>query len=611
VNKYVNFEVEFAEIEDEDSNSQFSTAKIQAFASGLNRHNMNCSEEVLRKTASTIYNKPILYAIDKTFDDFASHVAPEDCLISGYVVPDSAEFTRLPDERLALNVTAKIWKRYAPKVIQIFKRDSSRKKVSVEMEVREMDESQDESQTEPSDMLDFAYSGVTLLGDLITEASPGANIQILSFSEENAKVKEAYLLEFGRYEEIDFRIPTKVKENVQEALDLHKKHNRGATSVSLAVARHLVNNDKASPEKIRQVSKYKIKETANKHSSEYISNGLFGGLEGWNWAQSIVEKMDQADKKHISYFEEGEIMPYGSLKDVNPSLKGIDPPISLSQANAIAAQADGIIKKDSKANGWAIAIGNFKRDHKVVDGHWVAKDSNEKEKMAMNDEEKAKAEAKAKEEEEKKEEMAAEKPAEGSPEEEKKETPEEEKKEQEEGKEKMSLDANLDSKALLAMLETETEDYQEMSLEFEKPEAERNYAKMCGKMYSKMCKMAAEKEEMSARMAKMEEENKAYMAENEQLKTYKNSVEMSRFAFEVDSTLKEVEEFMPQTEMTTLREESKNFNMENIEGWKNAVKAKAFTFSKNTNRDENEGILRSGFPFVGKKENSDFLWKTN
>ena len=63
VNKYV-FSVEDVTYEKEDKNSQFARMKILAFSTGANRHDMICSEEVLRKTASTIYNKPILYTIN-------------------------------------------------------------------------------------------------------------------------------------------------------------------------------------------------------------------------------------------------------------------------------------------------------------------------------------------------------------------------------------------------------------------------------------------------------------------------------------------------------------------------------------------------------------------
>jgi hypothetical protein len=66
-------------------------------------------------------------------------------------------------------------------------------------------------------------------------------------------------------------------------------------------------------------------------------------------------------------------MPYKSLTEINPSLRGIKPPITLEQANTIAAQAEGV-GTDEKKNGWAIAIANFKKANTVRKGKWVKRD---------------------------------------------------------------------------------------------------------------------------------------------------------------------------------------------------------------------------------------------
>lgn len=63
-------------------------------------------------------------------------------------------------------------------------------------------------------------------------------------------------------------------------------------------------------------------------------------------------------------------MPYKSIGEINPALKGISPPITLEQANEIARQADGI---GADKGGWGIAISAFKKSHIVKDGRWVRK----------------------------------------------------------------------------------------------------------------------------------------------------------------------------------------------------------------------------------------------
>jgi len=596
VNKFINFEVESTEIIEENPDSQFATARIQAFSSDKNRHDMYCSEDVLQKTASTIYDKPILYSIDQVLNDFYTHTEAGKSLIAGFVVPNSAEFIRLSDSRLALSVFAKIWKRYAPKVIELFQRDSLKnKKVSVEMELFDSEEKSDGL----IEMKDFAYSGITLLGDFITEASPGANMQMLSFSEANEQFKEDYQIEFGKYEdEMSFNIPSEVQTNAKKGLDLYKKFERGGNSVSVAHAKHLTTDKKSTPEKVRHAHKYMAKRGSNKFDEKNPTNNqitfmLWGGEESIDWTSSLIEKMGAMDSRHTSYFGEGGIMPYGSLKDVNPALKGIEPPVSLGQANEIAKQADAI-GSDEKKNGWSIAISQFKKNHKVEDGHWVKKE----EKMAEEENKPEKEEMSVEKDEKVEEEKMAETPAEEKkedPEEEKKETPEEEK------KENMSLDAYLDVAATLAFLKDETESYKEVAAEFAKPAEEMNYAKCMGAMYAFMCKMDAMCKMAEDKAAKEEEEKKAYMAENEQLKKFKAEEEQKQFKFAVDSTLKSIEEKtqIPADELESLREKSKEFTIYTLDAWTNLAKARGLDFALKGDKKD-DGVKRYGLPFPGE-----------
>ena len=57
------FQVEDAELIEEDASSRFAWARIQAFSSGPNRHDLICDEETLERTAKTIYNTPIMYSV--------------------------------------------------------------------------------------------------------------------------------------------------------------------------------------------------------------------------------------------------------------------------------------------------------------------------------------------------------------------------------------------------------------------------------------------------------------------------------------------------------------------------------------------------------------------
>ena len=608
VNKHLLFDIENAEVVEENESSQFATIKIFAFNTGWNRHDLYCSLETLKKTSSSIYDKPVIYSFSKLFRDFDSHTDPEKSLIAGFVVRDSAEFVELEDGRVSLSVLAKIWKMYAPQFIQLLREsENHEKKVSVEMELR------DYAQFEKGEeMLDFEYSAVCVLGDLITEASPGAHLEVLSFAKK--EYEKALHLEFSRmYDEIDFSIPEEVKNNAKKGLDLRKQYNRGGTSVGLATARYLIKNKSATPEKIRHIAKYfprHAKDNLNdKTSNGWIAWLLWGGNSGRAWSTKIVEKMNEIDEREMAYFSDIEnfekvTFPYKNKSEMNPALKGINPPISVSQANEIAKQAEAI-GSDDKKNGWAIAISNFKKTHKVEDGKWVRK-----EKSKNMEEEKKDFEKEAEEEEEVKEEMA-EKPEEKSKEEEMAEEKENEESEDEKSeeenseKEDMSLDANLDVKAILAFLQEETEDYQSLAAEFSDEKQDKNFAKMTQYMFEKMKKMAEQLKEK-------ESEASSYMAQNEELKKYKKEKEDEQFNFSVDSILKKIEEKteIPKEELDSLKKKSKEFSLENISVWENLAKARALDFAikKDSKKEDEEPRYAWGSENNNKPVTTSF-WK--
>lgn len=63
-------------------------------------------------------------------------------------------------------------------------------------------------------------------------------------------------------------------------------------------------------------------------------------------------------------------MPYQKIEDVNSSIRGIRPRVTLEQANEIAAMADAIVPENPDG-AWAIAISNFKKNNVVRGGKWM------------------------------------------------------------------------------------------------------------------------------------------------------------------------------------------------------------------------------------------------
>lgn len=538
MSKKLFFEVESHEVTQDDENSHFATARILAFSSGLNRHDYVCKEETLRETAHTLDYKPIVYMIDHLFQDFGTHAKEADkSLISGFIIPGSQEFERLEDGRLGLFVSAKIWKKYANAFMRFMERDDGEKSVSVEMDLYEA--SQDMENPNIQEMRDFEYNGVCVLGDSVQEASPGANLKMLSFAKEQDEYNKIFVLEFGKYEELDFTIPQKVKENAKRGLELRKEYGRGSTSVGVATARYLISNKTASPEKVRHIAKYFPRHEGDnlddKTSNGWISWLVWGGNAGRSWSTKLVRQMDKKDNENMSFFAEDEIS-----------------------------------KKEEKTE--------------------MIKDKEEPQEEEMAAEETP--------EETSEENMATEEQPSEEPEEEQMSEDEGGDEETEEPEsEDMSLDAYADVPAMLALLESETDENRELARSYAE-EKSVNWEVMAKALYAKASRI---KEESG-------EKEKAYMSENDKLKEFKLGVEKEQFDFAVGKIINEVEKVLPKDKLEEVKEDAKNFSLETIDGFKNKTLALAFEYAKDKKNDKDEkDFVVYGFP-VSNAVKTDSPW---
>jgi hypothetical protein len=622
----LSFAIENIEFLEEENNSQFATLKIDAFASGENRHKLYISDETLKKTAPTIIQKPIMWAYNRRTDDASSHDDTE--IICGFIPHDTPiEFRKLEDGRTMMSVIGKLWTRYSDKLMDIFHRDKN-KSVSVEMEVYE---EADNTNFGMQEILNFCYTGITVLGNLITPAIPLANAELIAFASKEKEEYENALLEFSnKYGSIDMSIPKEVKVNANKGLELYKQMGIGGTSISLAVARHLIKNDLVAIEKVKSIHKFLnsrkgIPKNKNNPDGEYISWMLYGGSQAMEWSKNMISSIKEIDEKQLSYFDNGEVLtfPYKSIGDINPALKGISPPISLSQANKIAEIADSIGVSEDK-NGWAIAISQFKKTHSVENGKWVKKEPasqkeelfvEEKDKELENKEEMVEkvemAEEKTPESETnsetepEKEEMAVEKKEddEVSEKEEEKEDPKEDVEEEQEEKkepkeEKMSLDGNLDVASYLAFLESTTEANEEMVAKYKTGE-EFDFSKILTASKDKMAKMAEA-------LDKAKEDNDAYMAmkeEFESLKQFKAETQSAQVAYAVESTIAEASDVLPKEKIEEFRSRAKECSIETVTGLTNEIKAFAFSCSKD--KKPIDGITRFDTGWITPKQESN------
>lgn len=183
------FSIDRIDFIDEMNDMLFRKARIRAFASGQNAHTLPIDEDVLRRGATTIYNKPILWKYNKYLDDAMGH--EEDEVPCGFIPEvfnkqeNPIEFERDKDGRVFIVITSYIWTKYSGKLIEIFERDNSKKDVSIEIVIVDADNNGDKPK-----VLDFIIAGITILGEWVNPACKGARAELLAFSEDKKKYEE-------------------------------------------------------------------------------------------------------------------------------------------------------------------------------------------------------------------------------------------------------------------------------------------------------------------------------------------------------------------------------------------------------------------------------------
>ena len=117
------------------------------------------------------------------------------------------------------------------------------------------------------------------------------------------------------YDDLNFSIPTGVKEEARRGLEWVGEFDRGGTSVGRGTARYLINNNQATPNKVRQIARYFPRHEVDKRAEGYRqgedgypSNGriawaLWGGNAGQSWANKLVRAMNTRDEKANSALE--------------------------------------------------------------------------------------------------------------------------------------------------------------------------------------------------------------------------------------------------------------------------------------------------------------------
>jgi hypothetical protein len=475
--------------------------------------------------------------------------------------------------------------------------------------------------------------GLCLLEN-VDPAFVGSHIEKFSIDDDSLiNLKQEYELFAHRYTSLDFTIPKVIKKNVQEALEL-----KIGTSVGQAIARHFIKNEKSTPEKVRQISKY-----FNRHSEESKDWNLYGSHAGRKWSVELTEQMNELDEKRLSYMsQENNNLSENIVLDKEVEKVNSNEKFSLnsSQILEILNNAFSEFKygeqwrkywansfdeeyvyvydsEDSKVFRFTYSVEenkatiNFESKEEVIQGSYipVGKTAN-----AFSDKLKEFCDGQKFTKEEKEickysfaihddkymyaldQEVCKMVAVPFSID--------------EEGNLSVDVDKVKMAKLSIFASENEGEDevYMAISQMFSSNQNVDVVAmqKLNDDAATENKRLAEENNDISQKFSSLEAEHNTLKEETKTLRGFKADIEDQNKKFAVESTLKDVVDVLSEEIIKECRESAEKFSLEDIDIWKNEVKAKAFNFSKQI--PEKKGYLWMALPNADNPKKGKGLW---
>lgn len=273
----------------EINDSQFMKIRIRAFSDGITRHGYGFNLDTLKESGFTLLGKPILYKYDLWNDDCSAHEPDE--IQCGFIPKDEkdADITFEYDDNLKKTfvcVTAYIWKVYQEKLVDILSRDEGYKHISCEMWVIESDESK-KKELGYIPVYQFCFNGLSILGDHITEACEGSDMEVVKFStDEYEKAQDIFIKQL--HNSIN-------QESNQDSFLIQKNSN----DKEEVMAKELDNSANTTPEVLENGEKVKtVSVNVSEYTDTYDDDGKFveGTSEHYAKSETTVEPTDDAMK---------------------------------------------------------------------------------------------------------------------------------------------------------------------------------------------------------------------------------------------------------------------------------------------------------------------------
>lgn len=566
MNKY-SFSISNVEMFEEENydKDEFGIVHLDFLGTNPNSHQLEISEEVLKKYANTILGKWIVADMTKIID-CGSHSPLEK--IVGYI-PETQDikFTRNNNGYLRANCVGIISKIYAQDFCEVFMNTNTKRSVSVEMLTTGEEFNQNK-------LVALNIVGVTVLGLKIKPSSPGSEINFTRFSEKE-KIEEKYcniiqkmsdnglseLKKFVKERRVNMEKKTyKVDKSKDSMVDtpwgnvdkteLYKKIIDASNADTLVkdVYMKVENGWKDAPS---DKLKYPVMQFKG-DTLVYNRNGLSSAL-GYAKAENETDVVSKIEKIYKSLDIEDN--------DDNKESKGKESKTMQEQKFEIEGRKawGDIIAKVQDHEGKDVYVDSVEKDH-IIYTKGDERYRVEADVKVSKDDKKVSADIKwgtVKKDKVQKMEEKQDKAITMS--------------ECVDFIKKLSTDANVDASAYCEMLEKEAEKNAKLAKDLEDKD-----------------NIIMQKDTELGELRKFKED------------TEKKSVEM-----EVAKTLEEVKNFVDKDEFEKFECEGKLCKMSELDGWKNKVKSVAFEASKKSNKSR-QGLWRMGSPVETNKNTG--LW---
>lgn len=563
--------VEMFEAENYDKD-EFGIVHLDFLGTNPNSHQLEISEEVLKKYANTILGKWIVADMTKIID-CGSHSPLEK--IVGYI-PETQDikFTRNNGGYLRANCVGIISKIYAQDFCEVFMDTNTKRSVSVEMLTAGEEFNQNK-------LVALNIVGVTVLGLKIKPSSPGSEINFTRFSEKE-KIEEKYcniiqkmsdnslseLKKFVKERRVNMEKKTyKVDKSKDSMVDtpwgnvdkteLYKKIIDASNADTLVkdVYMKVENGWKDAPS---DKLKYPVMQFKG-DTLVYNRNGLSSAL-GYARAENETDVVSKIEKIYKSLDIEDD--------NDNKESKGKESKTMQEQKFEIEGRKawGDVIAKVQDHEGKDVYVDSVEKDH-IIYTKGDERYRVEADVKVGEDDKKVSADIKWNTVKKDKVQKMEEK------------TDDKNKKDDKaitmsdcvDFIKKLSTDANVDASAYCEMLEEEARKNEKLAKDLE------------------------------------ERDNIIMQKDTElgELKKFKEDTEKKSIEMEVAKTLEEVKNFVEKDDFEKFESEGKLCKMSELDGWKNKVKSVAFEASKKSNK-QRQGLWRMGAPVEGSKNTG--LW---